>query len=60
MSSKLSKQPLQIRLPEDLEDRIERIADLNHLSKPDVIRLCLRQQVPVIEQKGLHIPPQAV
>jgi len=60
MQSALSEKPMQIKLPTDLEAKIERIAAINHLSKVDVIRLCLAQSVPIIEANGLTILPPEI
>jgi predicted transcriptional regulator len=57
MTTALSEKPMQIKLPQDLEAKIEKIAAINHLSKVDVIRLCLAQAVPAIEANGLAIMP---
>lgn len=52
--------PTQIRLPRELKTRIARIAEVNHIAEVDVIRLCLAQTIPTIEQHGLTIlPPSA-
>jgi predicted transcriptional regulator len=49
--------PNTIRLPYDLQKKVEKIADKNHLTINDVIRLCLMQVLPVIEKEGLTIKP---
>ncbi len=49
--------PMTIRLPEDLQEKVDRIAAKNHLSGTDVIRLCLAQALPAIEKNGLSIQP---
>jgi len=56
MESALNK-PMQLRLPVDLKSRIARIAERNHLSEADVVRLCLAQTIPVIEEQGLTVMP---
>jgi hypothetical protein len=53
------EKPVQIRLPGLLREKITRIAAVNHLSEADVIRLCLSQAVPAIEENGLTIFPSA-
>jgi hypothetical protein len=49
--------PMQLRLPSELKAKIARIAEKNHLSEADVIRLCLAQIIPSIEQHGLTVFP---
>jgi hypothetical protein len=56
MSATISKVN-SIRLPEDLQEKVERIAEKNHLAVSDVIRLCLAQALPAIEKNGLTIKP---
>ena len=46
-----------IRLPLDLQKKVEKIAEKNHLAVSDVIRLCLSQALPAIEKNGLTIMP---
>jgi hypothetical protein len=53
-------QVLQIRLPDDLREKVERIAETNHLSVPDVVRLILGQTLPRVEKDGLVIQPAAM
>jgi hypothetical protein len=48
---------LQIRLPDELRTRVTRIAEVNHLSEADVVRLVLGQTLPGIEKNGLTILP---
>ena len=57
MSNSLATKPMSLRLPEDVENKIEKIAKANNLSKVDVIRLCLTHAVPLIEKNGLMIVP---
>ena len=56
MSAKTDKTNT-IRLPLDLQKKVEKIAATNHLAVADVIRLCLAQAVPAIEKNGLTIKP---
>ena len=49
--------PMQLRLPRELKTRIVRIAEKNHLSEADVVRLCLAQMIPIIEKQGLTVQP---
>ena len=55
-SQELEK-PTQIRLPSELKKKIARIAVANHIAEVDVIRLCLSQAIPAIEENGLTILP---
>ena len=56
MASVLNKL-IQLRLPSELKERIARIAEENHLSEADVVRLCLAQSIPNIERNGLIVFP---
>ena len=49
--------PMQLRLPWELRTKITRIAEKNHLSEADVVRLCLAQVLPGIEKHGLMVLP---
>ena len=49
--------PMQLRLPSELKARITKIAEINHLSEADVVRLCLAQSIPIIEEHGLTVIP---
>lgn len=55
--SNAHEKPTQIRIPSDLKVRIARIAEVNHISEVDVIRLCLAQTIPTIEAHGITILP---
>jgi hypothetical protein len=57
MSAKAGKKPYTVRLPGDVQKKVEALADRNHLSANDVIRLCLLQVLPVIEREGITIKP---
>jgi predicted transcriptional regulator len=57
MSAKDSAKPNTVRLPDDLQKKVEKIAEKNHLAVADVIRLCLAQALPAIEKNGLTIKP---
>jgi len=49
-----------IRLPNDLQAKVKKIAKANHLSINDVIRICISQTIPRIEEFGITIlPPEA-
>lgn len=56
MAGALDK-PMQLRLPTELKARIAKIAEKNHLSEADVVRLCLAQSIPIIEEHGLTVLP---
>ena len=49
--------PMQLRLPSELKARIAKIAEINHLSEADVVRLCLARSIPIIEEHGLTVIP---
>ena len=57
MSKATLEPPTQLRLPRELDERIGKIANANHLSKADVIRLCLVQTLPTVEANGITIQP---
>jgi hypothetical protein len=50
---------MQLRLPSELKARIAKIAQKNHLSEADVVRLCLAQAIPSMEKYGLTLLPVA-
>ena len=55
--ARLLNKPMQLRLPKDLKVRIARIAAQNFLSEADVVRLCLAQAIPIMEEQGLKVLP---
>lgn len=49
-----------VRLPIEVQKKVETLADRHHLSVNDVIRLCLMQVLPVIEKEGITLKPGKV
>jgi predicted transcriptional regulator len=57
MSGKNTHTSTTVRLPNDLQKKVERIAERNHLAVSDVIRIGLFQIIPIIEKDGITIQP---